>query len=85
MQPISKKPLTFLAIMSIIFSRVMFVFFDDPEGPNLLVVFVMSAFVYVVTLAGYFIIFKKQSGMKKILWTILFQIFVVLSLYICLK
>jgi hypothetical protein len=41
-----KTSLLILGITSIICSRTMFVFFDDPEGPNLLIVFVAALVLY---------------------------------------
>ena len=52
---ISKKvSLVILGITAIVCSKVLFLFFNDPEGPNLLVVTVMTAIVYVLSLAVYF-------------------------------
>ncbi len=54
MHSISKKtPFIIIGITSAIFSRTMFFFFDDPEGPNLLVVFVMAAVLYLPSLITY--------------------------------
>lgn len=55
MHPNLKKPLfILLSITSILCSRIMFVFIDDPEGPNLLVVFVLALIIYFTSLAFYF-------------------------------
>lgn len=48
-----KVPLFILVITAFVCSRTMFLFIDDSEGPNLLVVSVVAAIVYVVPLAIY--------------------------------
>lgn len=64
----------------------MFFFFDDPEGPNLLVVMVMAAIIYVPSLAGYTYWHPvKQDGLKKLLLLILGQIILVTIFYVCLR
>ena len=76
-----------LTIMSVIFSRSMFFFFDDTEGTNLLVTTVMAVLVYGVTLALYF--FKAipvpLASPKRLLLVICLQITLVTGLYFCLK
>lgn len=77
-----KTQLLILAITALVLSRAMFVFFNDPEGPNLLVVTVLAVIVYVVSLASYA---SKFSNSKKLLLAILIQIALVIVLYFCLK
>jgi hypothetical protein len=73
----------------------MFFFFDDPEGPNLLVVTVMAAIVYCLSLAGY-VFTPSARGMprrrplasltsyKKLLLVICIQILLATAIYFCL-
>jgi hypothetical protein len=63
----------------------MFSFFNDPEGPNVLIVVGMAAVVYVVSLAAYFFYpSAKLTGLKKVLLAIFVQALVVsgLSFYL---
>jgi hypothetical protein len=55
---ISKKTLVILAVASFICSRAVFFFIDDPEGPNLLIVFVLAGIIFLVVLGIIKIIFK---------------------------
>ncbi len=48
-----KIPLILLAIVAVTLSRAMFFFFDDPEGPNLLVVIGMATIIYFLSLGIY--------------------------------
>jgi hypothetical protein len=62
----------------------MFIFFNDPEGTNLLVSAGMALIVYLLTLATY--VFNPLAiGQKKLLLTIFIQILMVVALYFCLK
>lgn len=56
-----------LVVTSLICSRTMFVFFDDPEGPNLLVVAVMASIIYTTSLATYSWVFLKERKLAQIL------------------
>ncbi len=79
----SKKiSLLILGFTAIVCSRTMFVSFDDPEGPNLLIIMVMAGIVYFVSLTAYLTNF---SGIKKLLLAILIQIVIVTTLYFCLR
>lgn len=83
----SKK--TFLitsAITAVIFSRLMFVFFDDPEGPNLLVVFVMALFIYAISFIVHkFFFSNKLNSYNQFLILILVQFITIIILYFCLS
>lgn len=80
---ISKKTsLIVLAITSLVFSRTMFALFNDPEGPNLLVVTVVAAIIYTISLAAYaYLPLIKQDGAKKLALMILIQALVVTGFY----
>lgn len=71
----SKKiSLLILGLTAIVFSRAMFVFFNDPEGPNLLIVIVAAAIVYFLSLAAYL---SNLSETKKFLLAVFIQIIIV--------
>ena len=76
--------LLILGVTSIVCARTMFLFFDDPEGPNLLIVMWASIIVFVVSLSVY--AFSPATvGIKKLLLAILIQLVVVTSAYLLLK
>lgn len=77
-----KTPLLILGITAIVCSRMLFLFFKDPEGPNLLVVMGTAGMVYFLSLAVYLFNF---SGPKKFLLAILIQLIIVTGFYFCLK
>lgn len=81
----SKKVyLLILGITSIICSRALLGAFNDPEGPNLLIVTVLAAIIYFLSLTIYF--FKFFATWKhKLWWGILIQIAVIVVLYFCLS
>lgn len=81
-----KTQLLILGVTSIIFSRMMFVFFNDPEGPNLLVVAVAAIIVYFLSLPVYlFTPSEKLSNFKRLMFTILIQIIIVTGFYFFLS
>jgi hypothetical protein len=60
----------------------MFAFFDDPEGPNLLIVTVIAAIVYGLSFALYrFLPLTREYNLKRLLLTILIQIIIVTVFY----
>ncbi len=88
--------LLILAITATLCSRVMFALFNDPEGPNLLIVMVLAAFVFLLSLAVYFFnpspkstfhifLFLLLSGGKRLLSVIFIQVLIVTALYFFLK
>ncbi len=83
----SKKiSLLILFVTSLVCSRVMFLFFNDPEGPNLLVVIGMAVFVYFLSLAVYvFHPSTKLTGLKRLLLVILVQILIVTGFFFWLN
>jgi hypothetical protein len=74
MQISKKTSLLILGITSIVFSRAMFLFINDPEGPNLVVVLGMATIVFLLSWA----IFK---GLKKLPAVIVIQIAIVTGFY----
>jgi hypothetical protein len=77
-------PLIFLGITSALFSRLTFVFINDPEGPNLLIVIVLATVVYLLSLAFYKSNFLKDKT-DRVWWVMLFQALFVAGLYLFLK
>jgi energy-coupling factor transporter transmembrane protein EcfT len=77
-----KTSLIILGITALIFSRTMLVCFDDPEGPNLLIVTVMAVGIYVVALLPYRFYFRITT---KLWLAILIQVFFTVALYFGLR
>lgn len=78
--------LLILAITAVICSRIMFALFDDPEGPNLLVVTGMAAVIYLVSSAVYLSNFYPSlTGAKRVSATIFIQILVATGFYLGLR
>ncbi len=80
-----KVPLVILGVTALLCSRAMFAFFNDPEGPNLLIVVVMAGIIYSVSAAAYFYTPKTIIGLKKLLLAIFIQIVLVGGLSFCLN
>lgn len=82
----SKKiSLVLLGITSILGSRAMFAFLNDPEGPNLPIVMATSLFVYLVSLAAYFFSpAKSLTSSGRLVSVICAQITLVTGLYFLL-
>ena len=75
-----------LAITAFACSRAMFAFFDDPEGPNLLVVSVMAAVIYLISAAAYLSrVSPSLAGFKRSAAAIFIQIFITTGLYLGLR
>ena len=67
-------------------SRVMFAFFRDPEGPNLLVVTGMAVVIYVISAAAYLSnISPSLAGFKRSLAAIFIQLCVAAGFYLGLR
>jgi hypothetical protein len=82
-----KVSLVILGVTAILCSRAMFFFFNDPEGPNLLVVTGMAVLVYLLSLPVYLFYPPTVSftGLKRLLLVIFVQILIVTVLYFLLK
>lgn len=66
---------------ALVLSRMFFVFINDPEGPNLLVVVVLAAVLFVVSLAAYArSAFPALSDVKRLLFAVFIQIVMVAAL-----
>ena len=83
---ISKKAsLILFGITALALSRTLLALFDDPEGPNLLVVTVLAIIVYLLSLTVFLFNPFKDSGLKRFLLVILIQIVIVTGLYFYLN
>jgi hypothetical protein len=74
-----------LGATAIIFSRMLFFFFNDPEGPNLVIVAAFAMAVYFLSLAGYVFSPSKIKGLKRFSLVICIQILSVIGIYFCMK
>jgi hypothetical protein len=75
---LSKKiSLTLLAVTALLGSRSMFAFFDDPEGPNLLIVVVTAGVVYALSFT---VFLSSLSESKKLPLAILVQLLILTTL-----
>lgn len=74
-----------LAITALGLSRATFALFDDPEGPNLLIVVVFAAVLYFLSRASYSFKSIKLTGFKRLLLTILIQVIIGAIFYLCFK
>src|SRR6267154_1399462 len=75
--------LLILAITAVACSRIMFAFFHDPEGPNLLVVTGMAAVIYLMSSAVYLSNFSPSlAGFKRSSATVFIQIFIAAGFYL---
>ena len=85
---LTSKKIAFLilGITALACARLLFWFFNDPEGPNLLVVMGMAAIVYVLSLAIYLSdSLLPFAGGKRISFAIFIQILIVTGFYFGLK
>ena len=81
-----KTSLIILGVTSLIFSRLLFALFNDPEGPNLLVVLVMAIILYVLSSLIYvYAPLAKQNDKKNLVFLIIVQIIIVGGFYFVLK
>lgn len=78
-----KTSLVFLFAIAAVASRTLLVSFDDPEGPNLLIVSVLALVVYGVSLLGY----RRGTAstvLKNFMTAILIQALLLASFYFLL-
>ncbi len=81
-----KTSLLILAVTSILCSRLLFLFFNDPEGPNLLVVMEMAVIVYFLSLVVYLSNSNPSiTALKRLLLVIFIQILIVTGFYFWLR
>ena len=78
--------LLILAITAVVCSGAVFALFNDPEGPNLLVVTGMAAVIYLVSSAVYLSNFcPSLTGFKRSSATIFIQVLVATGFYLGLR
>ena len=78
--------LLILAITAGVCSRIIFALFNDPEGPNLLVVTVMAAVIYLLSAPVYLSnVYPSLTGFKRSSVTIFIQILVATGFYLGLR
>jgi hypothetical protein len=78
--PSTKKSLLLLVITAFACSRTLFFLFDDPEGPNLLIVTVLALILYSASFIAWKFI-SATSARKKLLFAICTQLVIVTGLY----
>lgn len=76
-----KSALLILAITSLILSRALFLFFNDPEGPNVLIVSVVAVVIFGVSLSAY-VLKRPTTQRSRLLGAMLAQVVAVGGLYI---
>ena len=82
----SKKiSLLILGITAIACSRMMFFFFNDPEGPNPLIVGGLALAVFLLSWAVYVLGPFKINGFKRLFAAICIQLLLVIGLYFYMK
>ncbi|MES2427998.1 MAG: hypothetical protein V4560_13545 [Bacteroidota bacterium] len=74
-----------LAVTAIICSRTLFFFFNDPEGPNLLIVGVLTLAVYIFSIAIYLFSPSQIKGINRLSAVIGIQVLLVAGLYFYMK
>ncbi len=79
-----KTSLVILGITALVCSRILFSLFNDPEGPNLLVVIGMALILYFLSLVIYVRNFSVTDS-KKLFLAILIQVLLVTGFYFCLN
>lgn len=78
--------LVLLLITAFASSRLMFALINDPEGPNLLVVTVMAAVIYLMSSAIYLSnVYPSLTGFKRSSAAIFIQIFIATCFYLGLR
>jgi len=77
--------LIMLAATAIICSRILFFFFNDPEGPNLLIVAGLALAVYFLSSVAYIFGPSKINGIKRLSAAVSIQIVSVVALYFFMK
>jgi hypothetical protein len=80
--PLASKTtsLLLLVITAFVCSRILFFFFHDPEGPNLLIVTVLALILYGASLIAWRFI-PATTARKKLVFAICTQLLIVTGLY----
>ena len=80
-----KTSLLILGITALVCSRVMFAFFNDPEGPNLLVVMSTAIIIYFLSLPVYLYYPSTNTSRKRLSLAIFIQIIIAAGFYFWLS
>lgn len=80
-----RTSLIVLATTALICSRMLFFFFNDPEGPNLVVVIGLATLIYLLSLVAYVFSRSKVEGFNRLLIAICVQILVIIVFYFSTK
>jgi hypothetical protein len=81
-----KVSLLILGATAVACSQAVFAFFGDPEGPNLVVVGGLAAFIYLVCLAFYLSgAVRTLTRLSRLLVAIFIQIIVAFGFYVVLR
>jgi hypothetical protein len=75
---IPKKSLLILGVTALISSRALFFFFNDPEGPNLLIV--MAAILFALSMPAYLFV-RSMTVNIRLVGTIVVQILFAVGFY----
>ena len=78
-----KTSLLILGATALTCSRTLFALFNDPEGPNLLIVTVMALILYALSFTAYRFA-SSVTGLKRLLLAISTQILLVAVFYLLL-
>jgi len=82
----SKKiSLIILAVTALVCSRLLFFFFNDPEGPNLLIITGLAVGVYLLSWVVYIFGPLKVNSFTRLAVAICFQVLLVIGLYFRMK
>jgi hypothetical protein len=82
---LNRISLVVLGVPAIICSRTLFLFIDDPEGPNLLIVVGLALAIYLLSLGAYVFGPAKMKALKIIPIVIGIQILLTIVLSFCMK
>ena len=74
-----------LGATAIVCSRTLFFFFNDTEGPNLLIVGGLATAIFLLSFAAYVFLPSNLKGLKKLSVLVCAQILFVIGLYFCMK
>ena len=75
-----RTSLLLLVVTALVFSRALFFFFNDPEGPNLLIVTVLALILYSASFIAWRFI-PARTASRKLLFGICMQLLIVTGLY----
>lgn len=83
--PSKKTALIALGATALVCSRALFFFFNDTEGPNLLIVTGLATALYFLSLAVYLFTPAAIKAPAKLPLAICVQLLAVVALYFCMK